>query len=224
MSKQYVVYYRVSTKKQGDSGLGLEAQHAYIRHFLTAGDIAAEFTEVESGKTVADRPQLKAALKLCGEQGYGLAVAKIDRLSRTTEHALAIWSQLDGYLYACDIPTERGGRMDKFMLTIYMAIADRERELISIRTKQALDAKRAKNGEWRVSNLTDADRLSGSQTMRERAVEAYRSACFTAKMLREQGMSYRDIADQLNANGYKTRRGKEFHATTVSRMLSRGCQ
>lgn len=146
---KYVVYYRVSTKKQGDSGLGLKAQKAYIQHFIAPTQIAAEFTEVQSGAYLENRVALQKAMQLCIEKGYVLAVAKIDRLSRKTEDALWVYNQLNGQLYSCDIPN-----LDKFTLTLFMAIADRERELIAIRTKQALDAKRAEVGEWRCSTFS----------------------------------------------------------------------
>lgn len=139
---KYLVYYRVSTKQQGESGLGLEAQKAIISHFLPDEMIAGEYVEVISAKVApADRPQLAAALAECEEKGYGLAVAKVDRLSRVTEDALAVYSRLGGFIYAADIPMQPGAQMDKFTLTIYMAIADRERELIGIRTKAALTEK-----------------------------------------------------------------------------------
>lgn len=139
---KYIVYYRVSTKGQGESGLGLEAQRSIIHHFIPEGSIAGEYQEVISAKVAPmERPQLAQALKECQEKGYGLAVAKIDRLSRVTEDALAVYSQLGGFLYSADIPMQLGAVMDKFTLTIYMAIADRERELIGIRTQSALRSK-----------------------------------------------------------------------------------
>ena len=141
---KYVTYYRVSTKKQGDSGLGLEAQRTYVNHFYKEKEIVAEFVETESGKGILNRPKLRAALELCQEQHATLVVAKIDRLSRNTEHALQIYRLLGERLESCDIPN-----LDKFTLTLFMAIADRERELIAIRTKAALDEKRKRDGEWR---------------------------------------------------------------------------
>ena len=136
---QYVVYYRVSTKGQGESGLGLAGQKAMINNFLSPDQIAAEFTEVISAKVLpSERPELAAAIQYAKQNGCGLAVAKVDRLSRVTEHALSIYQEMKGFLFSCDIPMTAGAAMDKFTLTIYMAIADRERELIGIRTKAAL--------------------------------------------------------------------------------------
>jgi len=136
---QYVVYYRVSTREQGESGLGLEAQKSMINHFMQPEDIAKEFTEVLSAKiSPRERPALNEAIQYAKENGHGLAVAKVDRLSRVTEDALWVYKELGAMLYACDIPMQVGAAMDKFTLTIYMAIADRERELIGLRTRAAL--------------------------------------------------------------------------------------
>jgi len=192
---KYITYYRVSTKKQGESGLGLEAQQAYINHFVSQEQVVKSFVEVESAKSLLNRPKLKEAVQLCKENGYTLAIAKIDRLSRTTEDALKIFSTLKGRLFSCDVPN-----LDKFTLTLFMAIADRERELISIRTKAALDAKKGRTGEWRVSQLTAADRK---------------------KSLRDQKLTFAAIADRLNSEGFKSSRGKEFKPMTVRRLAQK---
>ena len=85
---KYVLYFRVSTRKQGESGLGLEAQRAYIDHFYKDKPILAEFTDVRSGKTIRKRPELQKAIALCKQERAVLVIAKIDRLSRKTEQAL----------------------------------------------------------------------------------------------------------------------------------------
>lgn len=220
----YVIYYRVSTKQQGKSGLGLEAQQSYIRHYIQEDDIKAEFTEVMSGKTISERSVLREVIQYAKDNGLGLAVAKIDRLSRKTEDALAIYQDLNGYLFSCDIPTERFAKMDKFTLTIFMAIADRERELIGIRTKQALDAKKARdNKEWRnIKGLTNQQRQKNATDSKERAIKAYQQVVGYAKELHGQGMSFRDVARRLNSEGFKTRKGVSFQAMTVKRILDRG--
>ncbi|MVM42285.1 hypothetical protein GO730_39000 [Spirosoma sp. HMF3257] len=102
--KQYVLYFRVSTKKQGESGLGLEAQRAYIDYFYRDKPILAEFTDIRSGKTIAKRPELQKAMALCKKEQATLVVAKIDRLSRNTENALFIYQELGERLESCDIP------------------------------------------------------------------------------------------------------------------------
>lgn len=217
-SQQYVFYFRVSTKKQGESGLGLDAQRAYVNHFYCDKPVLAEFTDVRSGKTISKRPELQKALALCQQQGATLVVAKIDRLSRDTEQALQIYRELDGRLESCDIPN-----LDKFTLTLFMAIADRERELIGLRTKQALDQKRLQVGEWRRGGANDkkaAAGLIGAQAVREQAGENEnnRRAKAMATMLRASGKKYQSIADQLNLAGFKTARGKTFEPTQVRRL------
>lgn len=134
---KYVPYYRVSTKKQGASGLGLEAQKAFVEHYSSHGTIVAEFTEVVSGKSINKRVELERAIRFCNENGYTLIVAKADRLARNTREALEVYESLNGRFVSCDCPTT-----DKFTLTLLFAFAEREREMISIRTKLALTAKK----------------------------------------------------------------------------------
>ncbi|MBL7815932.1 MAG: recombinase family protein [Saprospiraceae bacterium] len=224
-----VIYKRVSTKGQGESGLGLEAQDAYIQHFVTSNpkfEVVREFTEVASAKSVdcKKRPQLCEAVAMCAKSGFTLVVAKVDRLSRTTEHALEIFSKLDGRLISCDIPN-----LDKFTLTLYMAIADRERELISLRTKQALQAKKARTGTIKQTEK-GAENLSRTNAQ-EKAVKATiekakdnennQRAIDTAKMLRDKGMTLEAIAEYLNARKFRTSQGKAFQKTTVKRLIEK---
>lgn len=215
---QYVIYYRVSTKKQGESGLGLDAQRAYVDYYYSGKPILAEFTDIRSGKTVSKRPELQKALALCQQAGATLVVAKIDRLSRDTEQALQIYRELDGRLESCDIPN-----LDKFTLTLFMAIADRERELIGLRTKQALDQKRKQIGEWRKGGSNEKKTVAGliGARMAQEQVnenENKRRAKVLATTLRLAGKNLQAIADQLNMAGFKTVRGKTFDATRVRRL------
>lgn len=218
---QYVIYYRVSTKRQGDSGLGLDAQRAYIEHFYQDKAILAEFTDVQSGKDVFNRPELMKALALCKEQRAVLVVAKIDRLSRNTEQALAIYRELAGRLESCDIPN-----LDKFTLTLFMAIADRERELIGIRTKGALVQKIKRSGQWRTASNAfstgEAARL-GHTTIKAQAAENghSRPASAMIKQLVHQGYNWSEIARQLNTGGFKTPKGSEYQAVQVQRLYVR---
>lgn len=147
-----------------------------------------------------------------------LVVAKIDRLSRNTEQALLIHRELDGRLESCDIPN-----LDKFTLTLFMAIADRERELIGLRTKQALDQKLERVGEWRTGGPNPkkaAAGLMGVEVIKEMADdnENSRRASVVVRMLRDAGKSYPEIADQLNQAGFKTPRGREYHPIQVQRL------
>lgn len=217
----FVAYYRVSTKKQGDSGLGLQSQRAILCHYLDCEVLVAEFTEVGSAKNINDRPQLQKAIALCLEEGHTLAIAKIDRLSRRTEDALTIWGKLDGRLYSCDIPQENG-KMDKFTLTIFMAIADRERELISIRTKAALAMTKQKGTKLgNPDHLTDDARIAGQRVNRQKSIKAYHGHLNYIEMMRNEGQSYRKIAKQLNSEDKTTRLGRPFTAMTIKRILDR---
>ena len=212
-----VAYYRVSTKQQGESGLGLEAQRAIVYHFIDRDLLSAEFTEIASAKNVDSRPILAEAVRLCIAEGHTLVVAKIDRLSRKTEDALNLYSKLDGRLISCDVPS-----LDKFTLTIFMAIADRERELISIRTKAALEATRARGTKLGTpENLTKAAAEAGAASNREAAQDAYKKVQNYIAMQRGAGQSYRAIANQLNDDGYTTRTGKKFKGMTIKRILDR---
>ena len=219
--KKYVLYFRVSTKKQGESGLGLEAQRAYIDYFYKDKRILAEFTDIRSGKTIHKRPELQKAIALCKREGATLVVAKIDRLSRNTENALHIYKELGERLESCDIPN-----LDKFTLTLFMAIADRERVLISIRTQQAVEARRVRVGEWRVGGPNAkkaAAGLRGAQLSRELAEENENSRRASAliNMLRSAGKTYEQIAEQLNLAGFRTPRGSNFHKMQVQRLIKR---
>jgi DNA invertase Pin-like site-specific DNA recombinase len=224
-----VIYKRVSTKGQGESGLGLEAQEAYINHFVTSQnkfEVVKEFTEVASAKSVdcKKRPLLCEAVEICAKNGFTLVVAKVDRLSRTTEHALEIFSKLDGRLISCDIPN-----LDKFTLTLYMAIADRERELISLRTKQALQAKKVRTGSIKgIGNEKGTENLknTGAQLKAVKANiekakdnENNQRAIDTAKMLRDKGMTLQAIAEYLNNRKFRTSQDKAFQKTTVKRLI-----
>ncbi|MBJ6120073.1 recombinase family protein [Pontibacter sp. BT310] len=220
-AQKYVVYYRVSTKKQGESGLGLEAQRTYVEHFYSDKNIIQEYTEKVSGKDVTNRPQLLAALDLCKREQATLVVAKIDRLSRDTEQALSIYRELDGRLESCDVPN-----LDKFTLTLFMAIADRERELISIRTKGALVEKRKQVGEWRKASeafLTGTASAEGTKALQAKARTNgnNRRAAAMIEVYRSKGMIWMEIADKLNEAGFRASRGGKFQATQVQRLYER---
>lgn len=141
---KYVAYYRVSTAKQGESGLGLSAQQAIINQYINRDDIIASFTDIKSGKTL-EREGLEEAIQLAIKEKASLVVAKHDRLSRNVVDALTTLDRLvqNGANLVClDLPSNT----DKFTITIMFAVAERERELISIRTKNAL-AEKKKRGE-----------------------------------------------------------------------------
>ena len=220
---QFIIYYRVSTKQQGESGLGLEAQRSIINHYIDSNLVVAEFTEVASAKNVTDRPILLQAIAECNEHRYTLAVAKLDRLSRKTEDALEVYSELDGRLTSCDIPN-----LDKFTLTLFMAIADRERELISIRTRDALTERKKRVGEWRKpgKGFRKSDRLDQAVDTNQRKAQINENNRRAAKLigeLRAKGESWRTITDQLNEFGFRTAQNKIFRPTQARRIYLQFC-
>lgn len=213
-----IAYYRVSTRQQGDSGLGLEAQQNAVQRYAGANclTILEEYKEIETGTNKRQRPELALALKHARERGAVLLIAKLDRLARNVAFVSALMESGVKFV-AVDMP-----QVDNLTIHILAAVAEQEAKLISQRTKAALDVKRANVGEWRVSNLDAEARERGAETMRQRAVDEYAGVSFTAGMLRSAGASYREIADKLNQNGFRTRRkGKEFQAMTVKRLLDR---
>lgn len=144
MAKQFISWRRVSTQKQGRSGLGLEAQQSMIDYFVKAeqGELIADYAEVYTGKDLQGCTELQKAIKHCKEIGATLIIAKTDRF-RNTQEALQVYEEMNGNIYFCDLPAT-----DKFTLTLFWAIAEREALIVSIRTKQALQAKKDRGETW----------------------------------------------------------------------------
>ncbi len=212
--KQYIAYLRVSTKGQEKSGLGLEAQRAIIEHFtnLEESNIVREVMEAESGKDIDNRPGLANAIQECETMGYTLIVAKLDRLSRNVEHIFRIHNRLGDLFRSCDLPTT-----DSLTLSIFAGLAQREREIISIRTKQALAAKKARGEKLgTIENLNRIGRTAGNRVVKDKAISKNQMAkSFVSKC---DGMTLAAIATELNSNGFRTSQGKKFHKTSVKRL------
>lgn len=210
----YISYYRVSTAKQGQSGLGLEAQREAVRHFLEGAELLAEFTEIESGKK-NKRAQLVEALRLCKATGATLVIAKLDRLSRNAAFVLELQAAKVPFV-CCDNP-----HANSLTISLLAVIAQHEREQTSIRTKAALGVKRAQSGEWRACGITAEARAKGLEVRRQNAEqnENTRRARGYARAMREGGMGLRAIADRLNTEGHKTARGGAYSPMQVSRLL-----
>ena len=213
---RYVAYFRVSTVRQGQSGLGLEAQQAAVQRFLPPGAvIVADYVEVESGRKSA-RPQLLAAIALAQREGAVLLVAKLDRLARSVAF-LATLMESRVRFQAVDLPAA-----DEFTLHILAAVAQKEASAISSRTRDALAAKKARGFQLGTpANLTAEARAKGLATRQANAQAhvANRQAAQLAVLLRATGATLRAIADQLNRSGYCTRRGKAVHPMGVQRLL-----
>ena len=224
MTSRAVAYYRVSTAKQGASGLGLEAQRAAVEAFCSSRGwdlIAPPYVEVESGKR-DDRPQLDAALERARLTGATLVVAKLDRLSRDLHFLTKL--QKDGARFiAVDMP-----EANELTVHIMAAVAQAERKAISRRTKEALAAAKARG--VRLGNPNGAAPLKRAGKGTAAALEAVTAnAAERAEGLRQtivglkaEGVhSLAAIASALNGQGIVTARGGKWHASSVRNLLGR---
>ena len=208
--KRCVLYFRVSTEKQGRSGLGLDAQRTAVACCVSGAEVLGEFVEVESGRK-SSRTQLAAALDLCKREGAELVIAKLDRLSRDVRTIFEL--RHSGVRFrACDLP-----EFNTLTLAIFAAFAQYESERISERTSAALAEKKTRTGEWRKSPLTPELRAKGVETNRKKALENSnnRRAVFLLESLQGKGYTLQKKADLLNANEYRTSRGCKFTASSV---------
>lgn len=215
--KQYVIYRRVSTQEQGASGLGLEAQDRDIRLFLEGYsevpfEVIAEFTEVATGGD-DNRPELTKALDMARKHGAELLVSKLDRLSRKVSFIAGLLDDRRVQLRVASMP-----HADKFQLHIYAALAEQEREFISIRTKAAL--KEAKARGVKLGGARDKT-LKRNLAVQQNAAERARKVQGIVQPLRDAGKSLREIAAELNRAGVPTARGGEWQASQVKRTLER---
>lgn len=218
---KFVAYYRVSTDKQGTSGLGLEAQRQLVTTFLNGGrwSVIGEFTEIESGtrKRLRERPMLTAALELARKQKATLVVAKLDRLARDVEF---ISTLLNGKVpFVCaDMP-----EADRTFLQMMAVFAEYEAKRISERTSQALQALK-RQGKKLGSPTPEVGSAAGIKSLQQRA-DAYadRVGPLVRDIIKKSGAStLRDIAQALTARGIETPRGNtDWHASQVSNLLKR---
>lgn len=218
-----VAYYRVSTESQGRSRLGLDAQREAVEGLCRqrAWEMIAEFTEVESGKR-NDRPQLTAALKRAKVTGARLVIAKLDRLSRNVAFLAAL--QKSGAKFtAADMP-----EADEFTVHILAAVAQRERKLISERTKAALRAAKARgvrlgnpNGAEPFRRAAKGTAAAVAAVKRNAASRAQEYAEIIADTQLTGASSLSSIARELNDRGILTARGRRWHASSVRNLLSR---
>lgn len=216
-----IIYTRVSTAKQGRSGLGLEAQLESIQDFCKneSIDIEAHYSEVETGKgsdILEKRPELTKALEHAKKIGATLIVSKLDRLSRDVVFISTLMAKKVPFIVA-----QLGKDADPFMLHLYAALGEKEREMISTRTKAALAVLKA-NGKvlGNQTNLDEARRLS-NETNRAEAEAFAQQILQTVQQYRTAGETLPAIATRLNNMGMKTRRGGKWHASTVSNILKR---
>src|SRR4030088_2421361 len=217
-----IAYLRVSTQRQGRSGLGIEAQRATIQQFAGAESltIAAEFVEFESGKgadALDRRPQLAAALAAAKASKCSVVVAKLDRLSRDVAFVAGLMAQRVPFIVA-----ELGRDADPFMLHLYAALAEKERRLISERTRAALQAKKASGAKLGNStNLSVAGSI-GRLAQAQVADEFASNLMPVIQAIQNAGAAtLSEIASALNARGVRSARGNNWHRSSVRNLLAR---
>ena len=217
-----IAYYRVSTKRQGESGLGLESQQAQVQSYLAGSpyELAGEYVEVESGrKSDKKRPQLRAALAQCEASGAVLVIAKLDRLTRNLAFLTTLLERKVS-LVALDVPQMQDPAMNRFMLQLMANLAELEREKISQRTSAALGAVLTL-GQVLGSPAPEKGAAAGGQATAQAAREFAREVHPVIQELREYGcQTLAKIAQGLTARGVKTFRGAAtWSASSVRNVL-----
>ena len=220
--EKFVAYLRVSTHKQGYSGLGIEAQREIIQNYLCDRKPIFEYIEVESGrKTDKGRPKLKEALSQCRTYGAKLIVAKLDRLARNVSF-LSTLLDSDVEIVFCDFP-----QANKMVLNILASISQYEAELVSIRTKQALAAKKARGcklgnpehlmdkHETAIANSNKTNRKKAENNLNNKRAVAM------LKILVEKGLTLSEMTETLNREGFVTSKGHAFRPSQVYVLINR---
>lgn len=217
--KRFIAYYRVSTDKQGRSGLGLEAQEAAVNRFLdsTGGQLVDAFTEIESGKKASNRPELVNALARCQRNKATLLIAKLDRLARNV-HFISGLMESKVEFVCCDNPYLRNDTpTNKLMLHQLAAFAEFERAQISHRTKEALAALKVRGVQLGNPKL---DQINGRR--QQRADEfAGALAPVIAQIKAEGYTTLESIRDELTRRQVPTAKGGRWHLRTVHRLIKR---
>ena len=213
---KFVVYYRVSTDQQGKSGLGLEAQQAAVRDYLNGGSwqLVAEHVEIETGKR-DDRPELVKALETCRKHRARLVIAKLDRLSRNLAFIATLMDSGVEFV-AVDNP-----HANKLTVHILAAVAEHEREMISERTKAALQAARARGTRLGNPRLPEAA-ARGTAALQASAAGRAANVLPVIRELQQAGItSHNRIAAALNDRGVRTARGGRWTHVQVGNVLAR---
>lgn len=218
--KKYIAYFRQSTIKQQISGLGVEAQREIVHKHVKQGTIIKEFIETESGKK-SDRPKLKEALTICRKTGATLIVAKLDRLSRNVAFTSKLLES-DVDIVFCDFP-----QANRLILHIISSIAEYEANLISQRTKQSLQAKKARGIKLGKSdNLMNNHKQAIANSNRTNKDKAkanpnnMRAVALLRSMVNE-GKTPSEMVELLNEQGFTTSRGCKFQIVQVQRLIKR---
>lgn len=220
MNGKFIAYYRVSTQRQGKSGLGLEAQREAVTSFLNGGrwTLVAEIKEIESGKN-SNRPKLAQALSLCRIHRATLLVAKLDRLARNVAFISALMES--GVKFrAVDMP-----EVNEMVIHILASVAQGEAKAISDRTKAALAAARARGTvlgglRWDITTVGEQGREAALEARQAKAASYRADILPVIKEKQRQGAAtLQAIADALNADGTPAPRGGEWSPVQVSRIL-----
>lgn len=218
MKTKFMVYLRVSTNRQGESGLGLEAQRSAVTNFVRSmgseAEIVREFIEIESAKGGVNRPVLAEAVRDCKANGCTLLVAKLDRLSRNLHFVTALQNAKVDFV-AADNP-----HATPFLIHILVAVAEHERNMISSRTKAALDAARARGVKFGNPRYEEAipKAINAWKKLAADRNEVLRRT--VAEVMEKTGLTkLAEVAHALNLRGLKTNRGCEFTPTQVHRLL-----
>lgn len=213
---KFVAYYRVSTAKQGQSGLGLEAQQTAVSSFLNGGawELVGEFQEVETGKganALDKRPQLKAALAACKKHGATLIIAKLDRLARNV-HFVSGLLETGVEFVAADMP-----QANKVMIQMHAVMSEWERDQISARTKAALSAAKARGVQLGKAGPTN---LKPNIEERQQAAKDFAEKLRTVFVgMKARQLSQRKMVEELNELGIKASRGGQWSLLQVQRVL-----
>jgi len=217
-----VAYYPVSTDEQGKSGLGLDAQRERVHKFIEQeGDtLEGEFTEIASGKgsdALERRPELSAALRMAERIGGAVVVAKLDRLSRDVAFISTLMASKRTPFYV----SELGKDVDPFMLHVYAALAEKERKLISDRTREALAQKKAQGVKLGGPRLAVASH-NGHVSQTQHADSFCENVLPIIDQIKAaRGSTHRGIAEALNIRGVRTRNGATWYPTTVRNYVLR---
>ncbi len=215
---KFVTYLRVSTAKQGQSGLGLEAQQAAVDAYLNGGawEVVGRFIEVETGKgsnALDRRPELRAALALCKKRGATLIIAKLDRLARNV-HFVSGLIETGVDFIAADMP-----QANKVMIQMHAVMSEWERDQISKRTKDALAAAKARGVQLGTAGPAN---LRRNVEARQQAADAFAAKLSaTLNGFKSAGMTQREMVAELNSLGVKTTRGGQWSQVQLQRVLAR---
>lgn len=216
MTGKFIAYYRVSTTKQGINGLGMDAQRNAVMNYLNGGNwkLIAEFAEVETGKR-NDRQELGKAIAACRKERAILVIAKLDRLARNAAFLLNLRDSGVDFI-AVDMP-----HADKFTIGIMALVAEKERDMISQRTKDGLAAAKRRGTKLGNPRPLDAVKRAVAVNIERAGAYAENLAPVIQEIQKAHVKSLRGIAQCLNARGFKTPNGKAFAGQSVKNLLAR---